>query len=211
MTLQTADRNIEELRMSTILKATDWISPDEYLEGERSAEVRHEYVDGHVYAMAGASDDHNRIAGNIFAELRERLRGHRCEPFINDMKVKIPPAFADVYYYPDVLVACDPTDNARYFRERPTVIIEVLSPETERTDRREKAIAYRQIPTVEGYVLVEQERMAATILRRTEPGWQSDVIEGPGSILKLPGIGVEIPLERIYERTPAAAARASGA
>ena len=211
MTLQTADRNIEELRMSTILKATDWISPYEYLEGERSAEVRHEYVDGHVYAMAGASDDHNRIAGNIFAELRERLRGHRCEPFINDMKVKIPPAFADVYYYPDVLVACDPTDNARYFRERPTVLIEVLSTETERTDRREKALAYRQIPTVEAYVLVEQERMAATILRRTEPGWQSDVIEGPGSILKLPGIGVEIPLERIYERTPVAAARASGA
>ena len=210
MTLQTADRNIEELRMSTILKATDWISPDEYLEGERSAEVRHEYVDGHVYAMAGASDDHNRIAGNIFAELRERLRGHPCEPFINDMKVKIPPAFADVYYYPDVLVACDPTDNARYFRERPTVLIEVLSTETERTDRREKALAYRQIPTVEAYVLVEQERMAATILRRTEPGWQSHVIEGPGSILKLPGIGVEIPLERIYERTPVSRSRVSG-
>ena len=210
MTLQTADRNIEELRMSTILKATDWISPDEYLEGERSAEVRHEYVDGHVYAMAGASDDHNRIAGNIFAELRERLRDHRCEPFINDMKVKIPPAFADVYYYPDVLVACDPTDNARYFRERPAVIIEVLSTETERTDRREKALAYRQIPIVEAYVLVEQERMAATILRRTEPGWQSHVIEGPGSILKLPGIGVEIPLERIYERTPVSRSRVSG-
>ena len=198
------------MNVTAIPKATDWISPDEYLEGERSAEVRHEYVDGRVYAMAGASDDHNRIAGNIFAELRENLRGHRCEPFINDMKVKIPPAFADVYYYPDVLVACDPADNARYFRERPTVIIEVLSTETERTDRREKAIAYRQIPTVEAYVLVEQERMAATILRRTEPGWQSDVIEGRGSILKLPGIGVEIPLERIYERTSVAGARASG-
>lgn len=191
-------------------KAADWISAEEYLEGERSAEVRHEYVDGRVYAMAGASDDHNRIAGNIFAELRERLRGHRCEPFINDMKVKIPPAFADVYYYPDVVVACDPTDNARYFRERPTVIIEVLSTETERTDRREKAIAYRQIATVEAYVLVEQERMAATILRRAEPGWQSEVIEGLGSTLKLPGLGVEIPLERIYERTTLAGARASG-
>ena len=199
------------MTVTAIPKAADLISPDEYLEGERSAEVRHEYVDGRVYAMASASDDHNRIAGNIFAELRENLRGHRCEPFINDMKVKIPPAFADVYYYPDVLVACDPTDNARYFRERPTVIIEVLSPETERTDRREKAIAYRQIPTVEAYVLVEQERMAATILRRTEPGWQSDVIEGRGSILKLPGIGVEIPLERIYERTAVAGARASAA
>ena len=196
--------------MIAIAKSADWISPEDYLQGEHSAEVRHEYVDGHVYAMAGASDDHNRIAGNIFAELRERLRGHRCEPFINDMKVKIPPAFADVYYYPDVLVACDPTDNARYFRERPTVIIEVLSTETERTDRREKAIAYRQIATVEAYVLVEQERMAATLLRRAEPGWQSNVVEGSGSILKLPGIGVEIPLERIYERTTLAGARASG-
>jgi Uma2 family endonuclease len=195
--------------MTAIPKAAEWISPDDYLEGERSAEVRHEYVDGHVYAMAGASDDHNRIAGNIFRELGNALRSHQCEPFINDMKVKIPPAFADVYYYPDVLVACDPTDNARYFRERPTVIIEVLSPETERTDRREKAIAYRQIPTVEAYVLVEQERMAATILRRTEPGWQSDVIEGRGSIVRLPGIGVEIPLQHIYERTTLASAKAS--
>ena len=200
------------MNVTAIPRTSDLISPDEYLDGERLAEVRHEYVDGRVYAMAGASDDHNRIAGNIFAELRERLRGHRCEPFINDMKVKIPPAFADVYYYPDVLVAGDPTDDARYFRERPTVIIEVLSPETERTDRREKAIAYRQIPTVEAYVLFEQERIAATILRRTEPGWQSDVIEGPGLVLKLPGIGVEIPLERIYERTAVAVAgaRASG-
>ena len=196
--------------MIAIPKAADWISPEEYLEGERSAEVRHEYVDGRVYAKAGASGDHNRIAWNIFAELRERLRGHRCEPFINDMKVRIPPAFADVYYYPDVLFACDPTDNARYFRERPTVIIEVLSTETERTDRREKAIAYRHIPTVEAYVLVEQERMAATLLRRTEPGWQSEVIEGPGSILKLIGIGVEIPLERTSERTMVAGAKAPG-
>jgi len=195
--------------LTVIPRAADWISPEEYLEGERLAEVRHEYVDGRVYAMAGASDDHNRIAGNIFAELRERLRGHRCEPFINDMKVKIPPAFADVYYYPDVLVACDPTDNARYFRERPTVIFEVLSTETERTDRREKAIAYRQIPTVEAYVLIEQERMAATILRRTEPGWRSNLVEGPGSLLKLSDIGVEIPLERIYERTTLGGARAS--
>ena len=197
------------LSVTTLPKTADWISPDEYLEGERLAEVRHEYVDGRVYAMAGASDDHNRIAGNFFAELRGSLRGHRCEPFINDMKVKIPPASADAYYYPDVLVACDPTDNARYFRERPTVIIEVLSPETERTDRREKGIAYPQIPTVEAYVLVEQERMAATILRRTEPGWRSELLEGPGSILKLPGLGVEIPLERIYERTTVAGVRAA--
>src|SRR5437762_2605721 len=187
--------------MSAIPKATDRMSPDEYLEGERSADVRHEYVDGRVYAMAGASDDHNRITRNILTALDNALRGKPCEPFATDMKVKIPPAFADVFYYPDVLVACDPTDNAKYYRERPSLIFEVLSPETERTDRREKAIAYRQIPTMEAYVLIEQDRVAVTVLRRAEPGWQSEVFEGSAALIKLPGIGVEIRLDRIYERT----------
>src|SRR6266496_3484052 len=175
--------------MSAISKAADWISPEEYLDGERSADVRHEYADGRLYAMAGASADHNRIAGNLFAEIRDRLRGRRCEPFINDMKVKIPPAFAEVFYYPDVLAACDPSDNEKYYRERPSVIFEVLSPETERTDRREKAIAYRQIPTLGAYVLGEQDRIAATVLHRADPGWRSEVLEGPGALLRLSGIG----------------------
>ena len=189
--------------MTAAPKAADWISPREYLEGERSAEVRHEYVDGRVYVMAGASDDHNRITRNILTALDNALRGNPCEPFAMDMKVMIPPAFAEVFYYPDVLVACDPADNAKYYRERPMVIFEVLSTETERTDRREKAIAYRQIPTLEAYILVEQDRMAVTALRRTEPGWRSEVLEGREAVLRLPGLGVEIPLERIYERTAA--------
>ena len=190
--------------MTAVTKAAGWISPDEYLEGERVAEVRHEYVDGRVYAMAGASDDHNRITRNILTALDNALRGKPCEPFAMDMKVRIPPAFADVYYYPDVLVACDPADNAKYYRERPSVLFEVLSPETERTDRREKAIAYRQIPTLEAYVLVEQDRVAVTVLHRAEPGWRSEVLEGREALLRLPSLGVEIPLDRIYERTTVA-------
>lgn len=196
--------------MSAVAKPAGWISPEEFIEGERASEIRHEYVDGYVYAMAGASDDHNRIAGNIFAELCNLLRGHRCEPFINDMKVKIPPTFADVYYYPDVLVVCDPTDNAKYHRERPSIIFEVISPDTERTDRREKALAYRLIPALEAYVLVEQDRCAVTVLRRLEPGWQSETLEGPDALLKLSTIGVEIPLERIYERTAVGVSRQAG-
>jgi Uma2 family endonuclease len=187
--------------MTAVLKPSDWISPEEYLDGERFANVRHEFVDGRVYAMAGSSDDHNRIAGNIFVALHERLRGKPCEPFINDMKVKIPPRFADVFYYPDVVIACDATDNARYYRERPSFIFEVLSPETENTDRREKAIAYRQIPTVEAYVLVEQQRIAATVLRRAEEGWTFENLEGPEAILRLESLGVAISLGRFYERT----------
>ena len=193
--------------MTAILKTSGSISPEEYLEGERLAEVRHEYVNGQVYAMAGASDDHNRIAGNIFAALHAALSDTRCEPFINDMKVKMPPQVADVFYYPDVLVAYDPTDSAKYFRERPTALFEVLSPETERTDVREKAIAYRQMPSVKVYALVEQERMAITLLRQAEQGWLKEVIEGPQATLKLPELGVEIPVERIYERTAVAASR----
>lgn len=190
--------------MSAIAKSTNWISLAEYLEGERVSESRHEYVDGQVYAMAGASDDHNRITRNILTALDNALRGKPCEPFASDMKVKISPNLADVYYYPDVLVVCDPTDNAKYHRERPSVIFEVISPDTERIDRREKAVVYRSISTLTAYVLIEQDRMAVTILRRADQGWQNEVLEGPNATLRLPSIGVEIPLERIYERTAAA-------
>ena len=190
--------------MLTTAKTSESITPEEYLEGERYSEVRHEYVEGRVYAMAGASDDHNRIVRNILSSLHNVLRGGPCEPFAIDMKVKIPPRFADVYYYPDVLVACDESDNATYFRERPSVILEVLSPETERTDRREKAFAYRHIETVKVYALVEQDRIAITVLRQASEGWAKEVIEGPNAVLKLPEIGFEIPMSRIYERTAAA-------
>ncbi len=187
--------------MTAAPKTAGLITPEEYLQGEPSAEVRHEYVDGYVYAMAGASDDHNRIAGNIFVEASNQLRGKGCEAFISDMKVKIPPIFADAFYYPDVMVVCDASDNHKLYRERPVILVEVISPDSERTDRREKAIAYRQIPTIQAYVLVEQSRMAITILHRAEPGWRSELLEGPSATLKLPAINVEIPFSRIYERT----------
>lgn len=186
----------------TAIPKPEPISVEEYLDGERVSEIRHEYVAGYVYAMAGASDDHNRIAGNIFGELRERLRGKRCEAFITDMKVKIPPKLASAFFYPDVLVVCDPTDNAKYFRERPTIIFEVISPDTERTDRREKALAYGYIEALRVYVLVEQDEMKLTVLRPAADGsWQTEVLQAAATVLTLPEIGVELPLDRIYERT----------
>lgn len=187
--------------MTAVLKSSLLVSPEEYIQGELVSEVRHEYIDGHVYAMAVASDDHNRIAGNIFGELRERLRGKRCEPFINDMKVRTPPEISDSFYYPDVVVTSDPADNQKYYREHPTIIFEVLSPDTERIDRKEKALAYWAIPSVKVYVLVEQSRAAMTVLRRGGNGWKSQAIEGLNNVLTLPEIEAEIPFTRIYERT----------
>jgi Uma2 family endonuclease len=187
--------------MTAVAKTADWISPEEFIAGELSSEVRHEYLDGRVYAMAGASDEHNRIARNVLVELANALHGKRCEPFGSDMKIRIPPAFGDAYYYPDVSVSCDPADRAKFYRERPALIVEVLSPETERIDRGEKALAYRHIASLEVYVLIEQDRFAATVLHRADKEWKSEVIEGRDAVLQLPHIGVEIPFERIYERT----------
>jgi Uma2 family endonuclease len=191
--------------MSAVAQLQQFISVEDYLEGERHSEVRREYVGGRVYAMAGASDDHNRITGNIFGELRERLRGKRCEPFMADMKLRMPGS--EAFYYPDVLVACDPTDNATYFRERPTVIFEVLSPDTERTDQREKRFAYSLVPSLKVYVIVAQDKEQLTILRRRRTGhWKAELVEGRNAVLKLPELKAEIPLVRIYERTAAACA-----
>src|SRR5262249_5934694 len=147
---------------SALAHRHELLSVEEYLEGERLSEIRHEFVGGLVYAMAGASDEHNRIAGNIFGELREQLRGKRCEAFMDDMKFKIPGSQS--FYYPDVLVACDSTDHAKYYRERPTVVFEVMSPETERSDQREKRFAYALVHSLKVYIIVSQEKHEMTVL-----------------------------------------------
>ncbi|PWU10983.1 MAG: hypothetical protein C5B50_24215 [Verrucomicrobia bacterium] len=199
---------------SALAQPQPLLSVEDYLEGEKRSEIRHEYLGGYIYAMAGASADHNRIAGDIHTELREQLRSKRCEPFMADMKLRV--AATDTFYYPDVLVACDPTDKAKYFRERPTVVFEVLSPDTERTDQREKWLAYALVPSLKVYVIVSQEKCEVTVLRRA-PGsagilpangakaatlpWRAQTLTDLTSVLNLPEIKVKIPLERIYERT----------
>jgi Uma2 family endonuclease len=178
----------------------NYISPEEYLEWEKLAETKHEYVGGHVYAMAGASDDHNRIARNILIDLGVALRGKRCEPFGSDMKLRMPDD--EAFYYPDVLVACDPRDNAQYYRERPLIVFEVLSPDTAKTDQREKRYTYGLVPGLKTYVIVAQDRVEVTVLRRGRwPGWKEQVITGLNEVLNLPEIKLAIPLKRIYERT----------
>jgi len=188
---------------SAVVQSQHLISVEEYLEGERLSEIRHEYVGGKVYAMAGASDDHNRIAINIVSQLVERLRGKRCEPFGADMKLKMPGS--EAFYYPDALIACDRSDSATYFRERPTVVFEVLSPDTERIDQREKRFAYSLIPSLKVYVIMAQDKREVTVLRRGKRRqWVGEVLCGRDSVLKLPEIKVEVPLARIYERTAVA-------
>ena len=188
--------------MIALAKSADWISPEEYLAGEKLAEVRHEYVDGQVYAMAGTTKAHGRIVGNLSAELIRHLRGHRCEPFSTDLKVRIPSQIGTLFYYPDVVVTCAPDEaDDEYYLNEPTIIAEVISDSTEQIDRREKMLAYRQVPTMQIYVIIEQTRIAATVLRRAEHGWSSEKLDGPDAVLRLEPIKFEIPLGTLYERT----------
>ena len=146
------------------------------------------------------------LGPNLLAALHAHLRGKPCRVFMVDMKVRLRISHDDVFYYPDLMVACDARDTDRYFKRYPRVLIEVLSPDTERTDQREKEMAYFQIPSVQLYLLVEQDKARITLLRRAEAGWQMELLEGKLAVLKLDALNIEIPFERIYERTAAAGA-----
>ena len=178
------------------LKVKPYLSVEDYLTGERDADVRHEYVDGQVYAMAGASDRHNRIALNIASRLNEHLAGDACETFMSDMKVKVDEA---LYYYPDVVVACDAPGGDRYFRTEPRLIVEVLSPGTERIDRTEKLHAYRRVESLQEYVLVAQDTVAVELHRRgTDGAWTRELYTQPDEQLTLAAVGLTLALSDVY-------------
>lgn len=140
------------------------ISIEDYLEGEKVSQVKHEYLDGEIYAMAGTSKSHNRIVGNLYKKLISRLQGSGCDTFFVDIKVRVEKL--NRFYYPDIVVVCGEDNEDEYYAVKPTLIIEILSPSTKLTDRREKMFAYKEIESLEEYVLIEQNRMYAEIYRR---------------------------------------------
>jgi len=177
------------------------VTPQAYLVRERAAEYRSEYHDGEIVAMGGASLAHNRIVRNVAGELSSALGDGPCEHFIADLRVQL--SEADWYVYPDVVVACgeavvDATDNL----QNPTLVIEVLSPSTERKDRGTKFAAYRERETLREYVLVAQDRPYVEVHRRTvENVWTRVlVIDRIDADVPLVSIGCAIPMAAIYRR-----------
>ncbi len=180
----------------SIHKKSVVISPEEYLEGEKFSSVKHEYVDGHVYAMVGTSKAHNLIAINFLSALREHLRGSPCQVFIAEIKVHV--AAANAFFYPDVLVACDDADGHEYYSDRPVLIIEVLSDSTQARDSLEKRIAYQSLPSLQEYLLVAQHKKEVSIYRRSIEGWDLEVCS-PGDRVDLVSVDLTIELETLYE------------
>lgn len=166
----------------------------EYLATEPYSEYKREYIDGYVYAMAGSKISHNRISANVLTLFSVHLKGKPCQSYIADIKVKT----GKNYYYPDVLVDCSDLDGNSTYSTSPVLIVEVLSKSTRRMDEVIKRAAYKQIVSLEEYILVEQDIAEIEIIRRST-GWQSEkYLLGDSFYLK--SIDLTLSVEDVYER-----------
>lgn len=186
--------------------AQTYFTPEEYITLERKAipdfeTVRSEYIKGKIIPRSSSNLAHNLITGNIVGELHTHLKTTECIVFANEMRVSIP--MARSYFYPDVGVVCEePCFEDEVFDTllNPIVVIEVLSPSTEAYDRGEKFAHYRQLTSLQEYVLVAQDQVRVEHYRRQERQWIFTDFEGPDERLLLPSIECELPLQDIYER-----------
>lgn len=174
------------------------MSVADYLALEENSAVKHEFIGGEIHAMSGASRAHNTITGNIFAALYGKLRGGPCRVYVADFKVRLEIAREDIFYYPDVVVSCDDAGAESHYTRNPTLVVEVLSPSTEASDRREKHMNYRHAATLEEYVLVAQDRREVTIFRRAT-GWQGEIYTAPEATIEFGSVKQAMTLTQIYE------------
>jgi Uma2 family endonuclease len=176
-----------------------YLTPEEYLEMETVSNIKHEYIAGEIYAMAGATDTHVTIAGNIFALLLAHLRGSGCRVYISDMKVRI--EARNRFYYPDVMVTCEPKDreNSTY-KNFPRLIIEVLSDSTEAFDRGDKFADYQSLPSLQEYVLINSKKARIECFRRTDDGlWLLQFYELENSQFELTSVEFTGTINEVYE------------
>jgi len=174
------------------------LTPQEYLLGEQASEIRYEYIDGEVYAMAGGSDAHARISGNVFFLLKTHLRGSGCSIYLGEMKAQIDDS---KYFYPDVMVTCHLDDlKSNYTKRHPKLIIEVLSSSTEGYDRGKKFEYYRQLASLEEYVLIAQSEYHVDIFRKNvQQRWELFSFSGQQAQVYFASLDYSIVMNELYE------------
>jgi len=170
------------------------ITENDYLAAELVSDIRHEFVNGEIYAMSGAKATHNRISGNIAREVGNMLRNSHCDTFAADMKVKA----GSNYFYPDVLVDCSELDGEAVFTQSPVIIFEVLSRSSRKLDETIKKIAYLNIPTLQEYVLVEQDFVDVEVFRKSDD-WRSSHYF-LGDQIEFESQAIKLDVEEIYTR-----------
>ncbi|MEZ2250685.1 Uma2 family endonuclease [Microcoleus sp.] len=184
--------------MIAIPQTPQKMSVEEYLEWEAQQEIRHEYVNGEVFAMTGSTIPHNDIALNFYTALRPHIRSTGCRMNVSDVKLQV--SFQRRYYYPDVIVSCDPQDlNSRQFIQNPKIIVEVLSPSTSAKDRDEKFTCYLKIPTLQEYILIDSQKIFVERYCRGEGRMWLYYSYTAGEIITLSSIGFNLPIALLYE------------
>ena len=185
----------------TAVKQPHFITIEDYLAGEEISGVKHEYIGGTVHAMAGATNQHNSIAGSCFGFLYGQLRGKPSQPFNSDTKIRIEFSDHTRLYYPDAMVVCETKSATDHFQDRPVVIVEVLSDSTRRADLGEKRDAYLTISTLEVLLFIEPDSPSVLVYRRKpEGGFASEQYSGIEDVIPLPEIEADLPLAEVYER-----------
>ncbi|MCL6752259.1 Uma2 family endonuclease [Nostoc sp. CCCryo 231-06] len=177
----------------------NYLTPQEYLQIEEQNPVKHEYIDGYIYAMAGALDAHVTIAGNLFALLRNHLRGSGCRVYIADMKARI--ESLNRFYYPDVMVTCDQRDQETpAYKRFPCLIVEVLSNSTEAFDRGDKFADYQTLESLQEYVLINTKRQRVECFRRNEQRlWILQSYTAEDKSFRLNSVDFEETMATLYE------------
>ena len=182
--------------MPPLANQLNYIDPTEYLAGERDSEIKHEYLQGQVFAMAGASINHNRIVRNFSSLLWNEMQDQSCEPVTSDMLLK---TADDKYRYPDLMVICENDDSSDdYVRENPVLVVEVLSASTRRVDKTDKHLEYLALPSLQEYVLIEQDFVEIAVWRRSA-NWQVSYYY-LGQKVELESVGLALSVEAIYQR-----------
>jgi Uma2 family endonuclease len=183
--------------MASVARKT--YTPEEYLALEREAEYRSEYVNGEIYAMAGASEAHVTITSNMLAEIHQQLKGKPCRVYAIDLRVNVSPT--GMYTYPDVFAVCGERefqDERRDTVTNPTFIAEVLSPSTETYDRNEKFDHYSKLPSLQEYVLISQNKIKVERFTRQGEDWLLTILSDLDSTLTLASISCAVQLSEIY-------------
>ncbi|PSB01493.1 Uma2 family endonuclease [Merismopedia glauca] len=184
--------------MVAVTKNFPRFTPEEYFIWEEQQNLRHEYIDGEVYAMTGGTVNHGRIAANFIAMLIPHLRGSSCGVQTSDVKIEI--AESNDYVYPDISVSCDDRDRtAIKFISHPCLIVEVLSLSTEAYDRGDKFRLYRRSPSLEDYVLISASKIAIDIYRKNDSNRWEIVNYVAGDLIELASVNLTFPIEEIFE------------
>ena len=175
-----------------------FMSWDDYLAFEEQSPHRHEYVNGAVYAMSGASLAHNQIAQELVVAFRSHLRGGPCRPFFLEAKLEMRAGSDRIMYYPDVMVSCRPEDRTGQVVRNPKLVVEILSKSTQHIDRREKTMTYQRVDSIEEYVLIAQNQPRVIVHRRAED-WRPVLYSAMDASVEFRSIGLRMSLEQIYE------------